>query len=133
MRKAALLIAVAGLAACTTSPPEGERLAAQQHLAQLLAGTAARAPVECIPEYQGNSQSIITPQAIAFEVNPGRIYVSSTAGTGCEGVAGTNYSLVTNSPSSHLCAGDQVQIRDLQTGIMAGACSLQPFVPYTRS
>ena len=133
MRKFALLIAPAAVAACTTSPPQDERLAAQQHLNQLLAGKVAGGPIQCIPDYHTSSPSVITPDALAFQPNPGRIYVSSTAGSGCEGVAGQTYSLVTTSRGpSGLCAGDAVQIRDLHTGVMAGACTLSPFVPYTR-
>ena len=133
MRKFALLIAGAGLAACTMGPQQDERLAAQQHLAQLLAGKVAGGQVQCIPDYHTSSPSVITPDAIAFEPNTNRVYVSSTSGSGCEGVSGQTYSLVTTSRGpSGLCAGDAVQIRDLHTGIMAGACTLSPFVPYTR-
>jgi hypothetical protein len=132
MRKFAVLIAGAAIAGCTTNPPQADMAAAQQHLAQLLAGKAPGPVVECVPAYHANASSVITPQALAFEPNPGRIYVSSTAGSGCEGVGGPNLSVVSNSHGSSLCAGDVVQIRDLQTGLMAGSCALRPFVPYSR-
>jgi hypothetical protein len=132
MRKLVLLTAGAALAACTTAPPQDSRAAAQQQLAQLLAGKVAGAPVECIPNYHSSSPSVITPTAIAFQATPGRIYVSNTVGSGCEGVGGPAYSLATTQHgSSTLCAGDIVQIRDLQAGTMAGSCSLTQLVPYT--
>lgn len=132
MRRFALVIATAGLAGCAMAPQQDERGAAQRQLAQMLAGKVAGPTMECIPEYHAGARSLVTPQAIAFEPNPGRIYVSSTAGTGCEGVAGERYSIVATSPGSRLCAGDQIQVRDLQTGVMSGACALTPFVPYSR-
>ena len=132
MRKLVLLSAGAALAACTTAPPQDQRAAAQQQLAQLLAGKVAGAPVECIPNYHTSSPSVITPTAIAFQATPGRIYVSNTVGSGCEGVGGPAYSLATTQHgTSTLCAGDLVQIRDLQAGTMAGSCSLTQLVPYT--
>ena len=133
MRKLALLAAGCSLAACAANPSQDDRMAAQQHLAALLAGKVADRQVECVPDYHSSSRTILTPQAIAFEANPGLVYVSSTAGNGCEGIVGSRYSLVTTSHgTSGICAGDQVQVRDLQTGLMAGACTLQPFVPYKR-
>ena len=133
MRKLVLLTAGVALTGCTTAPPpQDSRAAAQQHLAQMLAGKVAGAPVECIPNYQASAPSVITPTAIAFQATPGRIYVSNSVGSGCEGIGGPSYSLATTQHgTSTLCAGDIVQIRDLQAGTLAGSCSLTQLVPYT--
>src|SRR4051812_36157082 len=132
MRSLVLFSAVAALAGCTTAPPQDQRAAAQQELAHLLAGKVAGAPVECIPNYHTTARSVITPTAIAFEASPGKVYVSNTVGSGCEGIGGPAYSLTTvQHGSSTACAGDVVQIRDLQAGTMAGSCSLTQLVPYT--
>jgi hypothetical protein len=133
MLKAASILSVLALAACTAGPPPPpEGVMAQQQLNVLLAGKVAGRPTECIPTMQANSPSFIAPGAIVFSPNPGRAYVSNVAGTGCEGLANPRYSLVSSSHGSSLCAGDIVQVRDLQTGVMAGACSLGPFTPFTR-
>ncbi|MGZ2411919.1 hypothetical protein ACUXST_001340 [Sphingomonas sp. F9_3S_D5_B_2] len=132
MRTIALLIAGATLVGCTTATSQPDSAAAQQRLDQLLAGKVVGPPVDCIPAYLKNTGTVITPRALAFEAS-GRVYVSSTAGSGCEGVSGQNYSLVTTTHGpSGLCAGDIAQLRDLQTGVTAGSCSLSPFVPYSR-
>jgi hypothetical protein len=132
MYKAASILAALALAACTTAPPAPEAAVAQQNLNTLLAGKVAGPVTECIPTFQSSSPSMIAPGAIAFTGNPGKIYVSDVAGTGCEGLANPRYSLVSTSHGSSLCRGDVVQVRDLQTGVMVGACSLGAFTPYTR-
>ncbi|HEY7959849.1 MAG TPA: hypothetical protein VID20_07310 [Sphingomicrobium sp.] len=132
MYKAASILAVLALAACTTAPPTPEAAVAEHQLNSLLAGKVAGAPTECIPTFQSNSASLIAPGAVAFVPNPGKIYVSNITGSGCEGLANPRYSLVSTSHGSSLCRGDIVQVRDLQTGVMVGACSLGAFTPYAR-
>lgn len=132
MYKAASILAVAALAACTSTPPPPDSVVAQNKLNTLLAGKVAGRPTECIPTTQAGSPSFIAPGAIAFTRDPGKVYVSDVRGTGCEGLANPRYSLVSTSHGSNLCSGDIVQVRDLQTGAMVGACSLGEFTPYTR-
>ncbi|MGN6849553.1 MAG: hypothetical protein ACTHJK_08795 [Sphingomicrobium sp.] len=132
MYKAASILAVAVLAACTTAPPPPDAVVAQNNLNTLLAGKVAGPSTECIPTAQSGSPSFIAPGAIAFSSNPGKVYVSDVRGSGCEGLANPRYSLVSTSHGSSLCSGDIVQVRDLQTGVMVGACSLGTFTAYTR-
>jgi len=132
MLKAASILAVLALGGCMAAPSPPDAAVAQHQLDSLLAGKVAGPPTECIPTTQASSHSLISPGAIAFSTNPGRVYVSNVAGTGCEGLVDPRYSLVSTSHGSTLCAGDIVQVRDLQTGAMAGACSLGVFTPFTR-
>ena len=132
MYKAASILTVAALAACTTAPPPPDAAVAQHRLGSLLAGKVAGPATECIPTSESSSHSVIAPGAIAFSSNPGKIYVSDVRGSGCEGLANPRYSLVSKSHGSSLCSGDIVQVRDLETGVMVGACSLGAFTPYTR-
>jgi hypothetical protein len=132
MIKQASILSIFALAACTAAPAPPEAAVAEHQLNALLAGKVAGPPTECIPTTQASSHSLISPGAIAFSSNPGRVYVSNVAGSGCEGLSDPRYSLVSTSHGSTLCSGDIVQVRDLQTGAMAGACSLGPFTPYTR-
>ena len=132
MYKTASILAVLGLAACTTAPPPPEAAVAQHQLDTLLAGKVAGQPQTCIPTFQSGSPSLIAPGASAFTANPGKIYVSDIRGTGCEGFANPRYSLISTSHGTSLCSGDIVKVRDLQTGNMIGACSMGTFTPYTR-
>ena len=97
----------------------------------VLAGKVAQAPRDCIPNTQAGSPSIITPDAIAFQVNPGLVYVSSVTESGCEGASDPTYTLVTRSNGPSLCSGDRVEIHDPHTRVLVGACTLSPFTPYT--
>ena len=133
MRNLTFLAAGLALAACTTTPSQDDRTIAQEHLAALLAGKVAGPPMECVHGYEAGAHSLLAPQAIAIDPSPARVYVSSTAGTGCEGITGPSYYFVSKSHGpSGLCAGDIVQIRDFRTRAMVGTCSLAPFIPYTR-
>ena len=127
----ATAVAVAALAGCTdtTAPPMG--LQADAKLQQMLAGKTAGRPVSCIPQRQaGTSASLVTPGALAFQANPGLVYVNNVETSGCADAANPNYSLVTTSHGSDLCSGDRVEVRDLVTRGFHGACTLSDFVPY---
>jgi len=126
--------AAAAVASCTTAPPVPQAARAEQKLQQMLAGKVAGPPTGCISAIDAaNASSTIAPNAIAFRVNPGLVYVSNTAGSACQGLAGDRYALVTRSSGpGGLCRGDIVQVRDLQTGIMVGSCSLGEFTRYSR-
>jgi hypothetical protein len=120
------------LAGCTQAPPVRQGMAADQKLQTMLTGKVAGAPVNCIPAYRaGGAPSVVTPGAVAFAVNPGLIYVSNVQGSGCEDAADPDNILVTKSYGSlGLCSGDTLEIRDLQTKTIRGACTLSEFVPY---
>lgn len=123
--------ALMGLASCTTGAMEPSGLQAQQKLQALLAGKVAGTPTSCIPNYNASASTLLAPDAIAFRVNPALVYVSNTAGSGCQGITDSRLAVVVNShgPTS-LCSGDIAQIRDLQAGTLVGSCSLGEFTPY---
>jgi hypothetical protein len=130
MKNLAVILGAAALGSCMAGPPQTANADAQQRLAQLLAGKAAQ-PSSCIPQYRASSPALVAPTAIAFEVNPSLVYVSDVAGTGCEGLSGPNYTLITKSyGASGLCSGDVVQIVDHSSGQMMGSCSLGPITAY---
>jgi hypothetical protein len=132
MKNLALILGAASLGSCMAGPPQSANADAQVRLAQLLAGKVG-APTHCIPEYRASAPALVAPRAIAFEVNPALIYVSDVAGTGCEGLSGPNYTLVTKSyGASGLCSGDIVQILDQQNHQLMGSCSLGPMTVYRR-
>jgi hypothetical protein len=132
MRTLILLVAGAALVSCTTAPPMTDATS-QQRVAALLAGKVAGPPVDCIPHYQTNATAVITPNAIAFDVSRSQVYVTSTVGSGCEGLSNPMYTLTsTSNGPGGLCRGDIVKVIDPQTRMMVGSCSLAAFVPYTR-
>ena len=123
-------VAVAALTGCTGNPPSAT-MQSDAQLQQLLAGKTAGPAQSCIPQRQaGTSASVATPSALAFQANPGLVYVSNVQDSGCADAANPNYSLVTTSHGSDLCSGDRVEVRDLVTHGFHGACVLSDFVPY---
>ena len=126
----ATAVAIAALRGCTGNPPSAT-MQTDAQLQQLPAGKTAGPAVSCIPQHQaGTSASVATPSALAFQVNPGLVYVSNVEESGCADAANPNYSLVTTSHGSDLCSGDRVEVRDLVTHGFHGACTLSSFVPY---
>ena len=130
MRKIMMIAAgAAALAGCAQAPaPQGVQ--ATQRLQALLAGKVAQPPRDCIPATQAGSPSIVTPDAVAFTVNPGLVYVSSVTGSGCEDASDPTYTLVTRSNGPGLCSGDKLEIHDPHTRVLVGACTLSQFTPY---
>ena len=127
-------LSTAMIAGCTTSPSASDTQVADAKIQQMVAGKVASAPMSCIPEYQSSTSSTVGSHAIAFDVNPALVYLSDTTGTGCEGLSDPTNSLIIKSRGpTGLCSGDQVQVRNLHTGIMVGACTLGDFVRYTRA
>lgn len=125
--------AVAAISSCTTSPQLPAAVQADQQVQQMIAGKVASAPTGCIPSYHSGASTVIAPNAIAFRVDPGTVYLSDTSGSGCAGLAGSRYALVTQARgSAGLCRGDIVQVRDLQNDIVIGSCALGDFVRYSR-
>jgi len=133
MRKLTLLMGGAILTSCTTAPPPPGAMGGEQPVAQMLAGMVAGAPMTCLPAIDASAPATITPHAILFSSNPGRVYVSSTSGSGCEGLTNDpNLKIESTSPGGSFCSGNIVRIVDRSSGAMVGSCSLAPFVPYTR-
>ena len=128
---AATAAAAAVLASCSTSPPVPAEVYGQQQLQSLLAGKVAGETTSCMPARLSSAPAIIAPNAIAFRVNSGSVYVSNTAGMGCESLAGTQDTLVTRSMGAGLCSGEIVEVRNLQTGTTVGSCTLGEFVRYS--
>ena len=132
MRKLAIFTTtVAVLTGCTQAPQPAEGVQGTQRLQALLAGKTAGTLRDCIPPTQAGSPSLVTPDAVAFQVNPGLIYVSSVTGSGCADASNPMYTSITRSNGPGLCSGDRLEIHDVHTRVMVGACTLGQFTPYT--
>jgi hypothetical protein len=134
MHKLPIIAAAAAvlISGCTQSPQPSQGVQADERLQALLAGKVAGPPVGCIPAYESSrAPSLIARGSVAFTVNPGLVYVTNVAGTGCEDVADPTYTLVSKSPGGMgLCSGDTLEVRDTHTGTFRGACTVGQLVPY---
>jgi len=130
--RAALTLAAAALAACSTAPAQPTRSPqARQDLDKALAGHVPGKPVNCIPNYRSTNMQVIDDWTILFR--DGRtIYVQNPRG-GCNGIGTGRFTLVTKLyGTGQLCSGDINQLVDLPTGVHGGACVFAPFIPYTK-
>ena len=129
-----LAAAAATLAACTTTPPQPQPLSAdgQAKLQQLLAGKVAGAPSSCIPRHRADDMVVISDDLVLYKDGSNRVYRQDFGGAGCSGLASGFYAMQTRSSSSNLCRGDIVQVVDVRSGMLRGACTFGDFVPFTR-
>jgi hypothetical protein len=130
-----LLIAAAGLAGCSTSPDQlaAENARSEAKLQQQLAGRVAGEGQDCLHTLRAQDMIRIDDDTVLFRDGSRRIYRNELSGA-CNGLANSNYALVTNNygGSGRLCRGDIARMMDLQTGMVVGGCAIGEFVPYTR-
>ena len=128
MRAIPLLLITATVAACAAQPPAPRSAEAEAKFQQLLAGKAAGATVSCLPHYRADDMVTIDNSTVAFK--DGRtVYVNHLIGE-CSGLNSGFYTLVTRSNGTGLCRGDIADVRDVQTGMIIGACAIGDFTPY---
>lgn len=133
MRIAALLPPLAALAlgGCATSasladgtPPTADR----PELVRLLEGRAAGQPRQCLSAFERRDSQTFNGTMV-FQPRSKTLYRNDL--NGCPQLT-SNAIPIFRSPSSTLCSGEIVQIVDRASQFPVGACSLGPFVPYTR-
>jgi hypothetical protein len=138
MRSLILILSTAALGSCAVGPPSPQAamrdqqaaLQEQQALATQLAGRVAGQPTSCLPTHRANNQMNISDNTILFDFG-NTIYRNDPPG-GCAGLGSGHYALVTTTIGSSLCRGDIAQVKDIQSGVVRGTCSLGDFIPYTR-
>lgn len=96
-----------------------------------LAGRTAGAPTSCLQLRRIQSSRIVDGTAIIYKESPRRWYVNQPDGGRCA-LLRPNRVLITQGTTSQLCSGDLVTIAEQTSPITYGACSLGPFVPYTK-
>lgn len=121
------LILIAGAAAFAAPASERDR-SYDAKLEKKLAGLTPGQPQNCITpspsqggEHFGNT--------VLIKDRSGILYRTSFRG-GCT-ASGTD-ALINRQPTTRLCRGDIVEIRDLSANLFRGACSYTEFVPYRR-
>ena len=125
-------VSTALLAACATAPPPPRTVAAEQHLARMLAGKAPGPPVSCLPYRTSSDMVIIDDQTVLFRDGGRRVWRSEMRGH-CSSLGSGHYTLVTrNFGGQGPCGGDIAQLVDLSSGMTVGSCVWGDFVPYTK-
>lgn len=134
MRSLPLLIAVAGLASCSTTPQmmAADDARAEAKLQQALMGKVAGKPVSCLPTYSRAEMIRIDDDTILFREGANKIYRNEINGS-CTGLGTSNYALVTSTfGGGSICRGDIARVVDLSSGIPVGSCVIGEFVPYSK-
>jgi hypothetical protein len=130
-RSLGLLIAPAiAIAGCTAVDNRTPSPLDQQRLAAELNGRVAGPAVRCLPSWRADDM-ITAGNQILFR--DGRtLYLARTTG-GCEAAGRGGYVLVTKLwGTSQLCGGTIAHVVDAQSGMLAGSCAFEDFVPYRR-
>jgi hypothetical protein len=96
--------------------------------AQWLAGKVAGNPVDCISLTEARSSRNIGDRTILYRVNNKLIYRNDPPG-GCPGLA-PGSTVISQTPTTRLCRGDILTVRDMVAGFNSGSCTLGAFVPY---
>ena len=138
MRTFILMLSAASLGSCMAGPPSPQQamwdqqqaMRDQQELGMRLAGRVAGPPTDCLPSYRANHQMNISDNVILFDYG-GTIYRNDPPG-GCPGLGSGQYALVVRPVGSSLCRGEIAQVRDIQSGMTRGTCTLGAFMPYRR-
>ncbi len=122
------------LASCVGQEiPPHQTVKGEARLAQRLAGTVAGEPVNCLPRYRSNDMEVIDGDTILF--HDGRTtYRQDTSGSCYPQGSQSGYALVTRNVggSGRLCDGDIARAVDRASGLFAGSCSFNRFIPYRR-
>lgn len=134
MKRIFLLAAATSLAACSTTPPQPQAVSAdsQARLQQLLAGKVAGPPTSCIPRHRADDMVVISDNLVLYRDGSNRVYRQDFGSGGCSGLGSGFYAMKTRSSSSSLCRGDIVEVVDVRSGMLRGACTFGDFVPFTR-
>lgn len=132
MRYIALIVAGAGLAACSTAPDPVTRSAQKQaEYNRLIEGKVAGAPVDCLSPFDSKDMRVIDDQTAVFHAPGSKVYVTRFNGS-CTNLGNVGYALVTRQHgTSRLCRGDIAQVVQTSTGVATGGCVFGDFVPYT--
>ena len=133
MRNIALIVAGAGLAACSTAPQPVMRSAEKQaEYVQLLEGKVAGAPINCLPSYNADDMRVIDDNTVVFRQGGNRAYVAHLEG-GCPNLGRGGYAMVTRQfGSGALCRGQIATVVDTGSGMTVGSCVFGGFTPYSR-
>jgi len=129
MKKAALILALAALAAPAAPTLAAPRLAPEAQLAKLLEGRVAGKPVNCIDPRVNSDTQIIDKTAIVY--GSGRtIYVQRP--DNARALDDDDILVTTLRGTGQLCDLDIVHLHERGGGFYRGFVGLNRFVPYTR-
>lgn len=126
MFRTAVILAT-GAAAFAAPASERDR-SYDAKLEKKLAGLTPGEPQSCInPSMSQGGENF--GNTVLIKDRNGTLYRTSFRG-GCTATA--TDSLISRRPTTRLCSGDIVEIRDLSANLFRGACTYTEFVPYRR-
>jgi hypothetical protein len=133
MRHIALILAGAGLTACSTAPQPVMRSAEKQaEYTKLIEGKVAGPVTDCLSPFNADDMRVIDDNTIVFRQNASRVYVANMPG-GCPYLGRGGYAMVTRQVGGFgLCRGDIAQVVDTGSGMSVGSCVFDGFTPYTK-
>lgn len=100
----------------------------EARIAERLSKLVPGAPVDCIsPSASDGGQH--AGNVVLMKDRSGVLYTAHFEG-GCQ--ARDSDALISRRPTTRVCRGDIVEIRDLTSGFSSGACSYSSFTPYRR-
>ncbi len=130
--KPLILLAAAGLAACTMTrdgpvpaDPDGEAM-----LSEARAGRTARAPVNCVRQQDVRNTRSAGGNTILFDGPGSTVYVNQASGS-CPRIQPW-HAIRLRTINTQMCSGELIRVFDPQTGVEYGGCSLGRFVPWQR-
>jgi hypothetical protein len=132
MRHIALIVAGAGLAACSTAPQPVVRSAEKQaEYVKLVEGKVAGPATSCLPSYNADDMRVIDDNTVVFRQGARRVYVAHLEG-GCPNLGRGGFAMVTKQfGNGALCSGQIATVVDTGSGMTVGSCVFGNFTPYT--
>jgi len=124
---ASALAGTIAAAAVSQGPAARDRARAER----ILEGRTAGQPVSCVSQRLLRGNQSLEDGGILFGGNDPIVYVNRPPG-GCP-TLDSGRILITRTPSSQLCRGDIVTVRDSSGGPEIGSCGLGDFTPYRRA
>ena len=128
MKKILALLPLLIVAACVAQSVGQGGNGGNTDLDRSIRGAQAQPPRACIGVQQlGTTRVDPQTRSILFEGRDGLLYVNRIR-EGCPNLH-RHMTLVTNTPSGHLCEGDRIELRDVD-GSSRISCLIGAFTPY---
>jgi hypothetical protein len=128
MKKIFALSPLLLMGACVAQSVDQSATRGDSELERAIRGAEAQPPQACIGVQQlGRTRLDPQSRSILFEGRDGFLYVNRIK-EGCPNLH-RHMTLVTNTPSGHLCEGERIELRDVD-GSSRISCLIGAFTPY---
>lgn len=124
-----IALAVLAGAAAFAAPASERDLSNDAKVAKRLAGLIPGEPQSCINPSRSQGGEHLG-NIVLMKDQSGVLYRANLQG-GC--MVRSTDSIISRRPSTRLCSGDIIEIRDIGMGAFRGACTYSEFVPYRKT